>query len=136
MLKRNLLAIIAVFVVWSILDFLIHGMLLQSSYEATANLWRPMEEMNPLLCYGVKLGFSICFVLIYDLLISEKSLHNGIKFGLLLGLGNGLMALGSYVYMPIPLTMAEAWFAATLVQTGVSGAIVGVVIKKPQSLAM
>ena len=51
MLKRNLLAIIAVFVVWSILDFLIHGMLLQSSYEATANLWRPMEEMNrtPLL---------------------------------------------------------------------------------------
>jgi hypothetical protein len=136
MLKRNLLAIIAVFVVWSILDFLIHGMLLQSSYEATANLWRPMEEMNPFLCYGVKLGFSICFVLIYDLLISEKSLHNGIKFGLLLGLGNGLMALGSYVYMPIPLTMAEAWFAATLVQTGVSGAIVGAMIKKPQSLSM
>ena len=46
MLKRNLLAIVAVFVVWSILDYLIHGMLLQSSYEATANLWRPMEEMN------------------------------------------------------------------------------------------
>jgi len=136
MLKRNLLAIIAVFVVWSILDYLIHGMLLQSSYEATANLWRPMEEMNPFLCYGVKLGFSICFVLIYDLLISEKSLHNGIKFGLLLGLGNGLMALGSYVYMPIPLTMAEVWFAAALVQTGVSGAIVGAMIKKPQSLAM
>jgi hypothetical protein len=134
MLKRNLLAIIAVFVVWSILDYLIHGMLLQSSYEATANLWRPMEEMNPFLCYGVKLGFSICFVLIYDLLISEKSLHNGIKFGLLLGLGNGLMGgLGSYVYMPIPLMLAEAWFAAALVQTVVSGAIVGALIKKPQT---
>ena len=75
-------------------------------------------------------------MLIYDLLISEKSLHNGIKFGLLLGLGNGLMALGSYVYMPIPLTMAEAWFAAALVQTGVSGGIVGAMIKKPQALAM
>ena len=74
MLKPNLLAIIAVFVVWSILDFLIHGMLLQSTYEATADLWRPMEEMNILLAYGVTLGFSICFVLIYDLLISEKSL--------------------------------------------------------------
>jgi hypothetical protein len=32
--------------------------------------------------------------------------------------------------------MAEAWFAATLVQTGVSGAIVGAMIKKPQSLSM
>jgi hypothetical protein len=136
MLKRNLLAIIAVFVVWSILDYLIHGILLQSSYEATANLWRPMEEMKPLLCHGVKLGFSICFVLIYDLLISEKSLHNGIKFGLLLGLGNGLTALGSYVYMPIPLTIAEAWLAATLLQTGVSGAIVGAIIKKPQATVM
>ena len=136
MLKRNLLAIVAVFIVWSILDYLIHGILLQSTYEATANLWRPMEEMNAFLCHGVKLGFSICFVLIYDLLISEKSLHTGIKFGLLLGLGNGLMGLGSYVYMPIPLTLAEAWLAAALVQTGVSGAIVGVLIKKPQSLAM
>ena len=136
MLKRNILAIVAVFIVWSILDFLIHGILLQSTYEATANLWRPMEEMNVLLCHGVKLGFSICFVLIYDLQISEKSLHNGIKFGLLLGLGNGLMGLGSYVYMPIPLTLAEAWFAAALLQTGVSGAIVGALIKKPQNLAM
>ena len=136
MLKPNLLAIIAVFVVWSILDFLIHGMLLQSTYEATADLWRPMEEMNPILCYGVKLGFSICFVLIYDLLISEKSLQNGIKFGLLLGLGNGLMALGSYVYMPIPLLLAEAWLAAAIVQTGVSGAIVGAIIKKPQPPAI
>ncbi|MGB0448951.1 MAG: hypothetical protein ACPGF6_00065 [Porticoccaceae bacterium] len=136
MLKPNLLAIIAVFVVWSILDFLIHGMLLQSTYEATADLWRPMEEMNPILCYGVKLGFSICFVLIYDLLISEKSLQNGIKFGLLLGLGNGLMALGSYVYMPIPLLLAEAWLAAAIVQTGISGAIVGNIIKKPQSPAI
>ncbi len=136
MLKPNLLAIIAVFVVWSILDFLIHGMLLQSTYEATANLWRPMEEMNAFLCYGVKLGFSVCFVLIYALLISEKSLHNGIKYGLLLGLGNGLMALGSYVYMPIPLTLAEAWLAAALVQTGISGAIVGEIIKKPSSAAI
>ena len=133
MLKRNLLAIIAVFVAWSILDYLIHGVMLASSYEATANLWRPMEEINPLLCYGVKLGFIICFVVIYDLLISNKSRQNGIKFGLLLGLGNGLVDLGSYIYMPIPLTLAEAWFAAALIQTGVAGAIVGVMIKQPES---
>lgn len=136
MLKTNLLAIAAVFIVWSILDFLIHGMLLQSSYEATANLWRPMEEVNILLAHTITLGFSICFVLIYDLLISDKSLHNGIKFGLLLGLGNGLMALASYVYMPVPLIIAEAWLAGAIVQTGVSGAIVGAIIKKPQSPAI
>lgn len=136
MLKRNLLAVIAIFVAWSILDYLIHGIMLASSYEATANLWRPMEEMNPLLCYGVKLGFTICFVLIYDLLISNKSLQNGIKFGLLLGLGNGLVDLGSYVYMPIPLTMAGAWLAAALIQTGIAGAIVGAMIKQPETSAL
>lgn len=136
MIKRNLLAVIAVFVAWSILDYLIHGVMLASSYEATANLWRPMEEMNPLLCYGVTLGYIICFVLIYDLLISNKSLQNGIKFGLLLGLGNGLVDLGSYVYMPIPLTLAEAWFVASVVQTGIAGAIVGAMIKQPQTSAL
>jgi len=40
--KRAILAVVGVFIAWSMLDFLIHGLLLQSTYEATANLWRPI----------------------------------------------------------------------------------------------
>ncbi len=45
-MKRIVLAVLAVFVAWSAMDFVIHGLILASSYEATAQLWRPMNEMK------------------------------------------------------------------------------------------
>ena len=130
MYKRMLLAIIAVFIAWSVLDFIIHGVLLQSIYEATADLWRPMEEMKMFLMYLVTLLFTAAFVLIYVLLITQKSLVSGIKFGALFGLAIGIsMGFGSYSYMPIPLALAWSWFFGTLLQAIIAGAIVGAIVK-------
>ena len=83
MLKQTIWAVIAVFIAWSILDFLIHGVLLESTYQETANLWRPEDEMNMPLMSIVTLIFSICFVTIYTYLIEPKSLSLGIKYGLI-----------------------------------------------------
>jgi hypothetical protein len=58
MMKRAVLAVIATFVAWSILDVIIHGLLIQSSYQDTAHLWRPMDEMNMPLMYGVTLAWA------------------------------------------------------------------------------
>jgi uncharacterized protein with PQ loop repeat len=129
--KRILIALVAVFITWSIIDFVIHGVLLQSAYEATANLWRPMEEMKIGLMYLVTLLFALFFVLIYALLISEKSLATGIKYGLLFGLAAGIsMGYGSYTVMPIPYSMAFTWFLGTLVEAVVAGAITGAIVKE------
>lgn len=90
MMKRTLIAIVAIFVAWSILDFFIHGLLLQSTFEATAKLWRPMEETNMPLMYLVTLAYTTFFVLIYGIFVTEKSLVTGIKFGELFGLAAGV----------------------------------------------
>ena len=128
--KRILIAIVAIFLTWSVLDFVIHGVLLQSTYEATAALWRPMEEMKMGLMYLVTLLFTSCFVLIYAMLISDKSMAAGIKYGVLFGLAMGVsMGFGSYSYMPIPYTLAFTWFAGSLVESIVAGAIVGAIVK-------
>jgi hypothetical protein len=128
--RRIVLAVIVVFIAWSILDFIIHGVLLQSTYEATANLWRPMEEMKMSLMYVVTLLSTASFVAIYAFLVKEKSLGSGIKFGVLFGLASGVsMGFGSYSYMPIPLELAWSWFAGSLVQAIVAGLIVGVIVK-------
>jgi hypothetical protein len=37
---------IAVFLAWFLMDFVIHGVILASSYAATPSLWRPMHEMK------------------------------------------------------------------------------------------
>jgi hypothetical protein len=130
MVKRAILALVAVFIVWAILDFIIHGVFLQSTYEATASLWRPMDEMKIGLMYFVTLLFTACFVAIYGWLVSQKSIGSGIKYGALFGLAIGISAgLGMYTVMPIPLTLAWSWLFGSLVEGIVAGAVVGAILK-------
>jgi hypothetical protein len=130
MLKKTIWAVIVVFIVWSILDFLIHGILLKSTYQATANLWRPEDEMNMPLMSLVTLIISICFVTIYSYMINPKSLALGVKYGLVFGLITGVsMGFGSYCYMPIPLSLAFSWFIGSLIELTIAGFIVGWMVK-------
>jgi hypothetical protein len=130
MLKRTILAVAAVFIAWSGMDFILHGLLLQSTYEATANLWRPTDQMNMPLMYFVTLVSTVCFVLIYGLLVGQKSLVSGIKFGALFGLATGIsMGFGSYSYMPIPLTLAWSWFFGSWIKAIAAGAIIGAILR-------
>lgn len=131
MIKRTIWSIVAVFVTWSILDFILHGLLLKSTYEATASMWRPMEQMNMLLMYFVTWTVAVCFVLIYGLLAEQKkSLTSGIRFGVLFGLATGItMGFGSYTYLPIPLTLAWSWFFGSWIKAVAAGTIVGAIMK-------
>ena len=130
MTRRVIIAVVAVFVAWSIMDILLHGVLLQSTYAATANLWRPVGEMNRPLMSLVTLVYAACFVAIYGYLIEQKSLVSGIRFGALLGLATGIsMGFGSYGFMPIPLTLAWSWFIGSWIEGIVAGAIVGAIVK-------
>ena len=51
MKKQISLATLAVFITWSVMDYLIHGVLLSSIYQQTASLWRPMADMKPVLMW-------------------------------------------------------------------------------------
>jgi len=130
MLKKIIISIIVIFIAWSLLDYVIHGMMLQQTYAATAHLWRPMDEMNMPLMYLVTLAYITCFVLIYAIFIRNKSLFTGIKFGALFGAAAGIsMGFGSFSYMPIPLSLAVSWFAGMLVESIVAGTLAGLILK-------
>jgi len=130
-MRKTILTIIAVFVTWAALDFILHGLLLVSTYEATAHLWRSMEEMKAMLMYGVTFVAATVFVSIYKLLCSDSSLGTGLKFGALVGLFYGtLMGWGSYCYMPIPLSLALSWFIGIFIEMSLGGLIIGKVFAK------
>lgn len=130
MLKNTIISIITIFIAWAILDYVIHGMMLQQTYAATAQLWRPMDEMKMPLMYLVTLAYITCFVLIYAIFIRNKSLFTGVKFGALYGAAAGIsMGFGSFSYMPIPLSLAFSWFAGMLVESVIAGALVGLILK-------
>ncbi len=128
-MKKFILATIAIFIAWSILDMITHGMLLESLYKQTAQLWRPEAEMKMGLMYLVSILNAVLFVWIYYVLVN-KSFKNGVLFGLLMGLLNGIgMGYGSYTFMPIPYVLAFGWFLSSVVNGLVAGLLVGWIVK-------
>lgn len=131
MTKKAMYAVLAVFFTWSVLDFIMHRIILGESYQETAGMWRPAAEMHMGLIYLGTLIFATVFVAIYTLLFGEKGLLPGLKYGLLLGIGMGFsMGYGSYAVMPIPFSMAFTWFTGTVVESVAAGLIVGSMIKQ------
>jgi hypothetical protein len=126
---RIILAILAVFVAWSALDFIIHGVILAAPYQATAQLWRPMNQMKMTFLHVTTLIAAIIFVILYVRLISPKNIIRGLEYGLLFGLASGVpMGLGTYSVMPIPLYMAIVWLIGMVVEMALGGVIVGAMI--------
>ena len=118
MLQRILIATLAVFVAWQILDFVIHSIILTKMYEETAHLWRPMEEMKWTAMYIQSLISAFFFTAIYGWLVRPKNLKNGLLYGLLFGLATGVaMGYGTYSFMPIPYYMAFGWFLGSTVES-------------------
>jgi hypothetical protein len=131
---RVILAILAVFVAWSALDFIIHGVILEAQYHATAQLWRPMNQMKMWLLHVSVLIAAIVFVVLYVRLISPKNIIRGLEYGLLFGLAAGVsMGLGTYSFMPIPLYMALVWLIGSIVEMAAGGIIAGAIIKEESS---
>ena len=130
MKKQIVFATLAVFVTWSVMDYLIHGVLLAPVYQQTASMWRPMAEMKPLLMWIVTLISALCMVGVYALFFKQKNLKSGALYGLLLGIGWGAsMGFGSYVYMPIPYILAQGWFWGTLVEAVAAGVVIALIVK-------
>ena len=129
MMKTGL-AMLAVFVAWSILGYVLHGVILTSTYAATPQLWRPMADYKLTLGYLVTILSAICFVVVYAQWITDKQLKTGLLYGLVFGIGSGVsMGYGSYAVMPIPYTLALCWFGGMVVNGVAGGAIVALILR-------
>lgn len=130
-MTRVILAVVAVFLAWSVMDFLMHGVILASSYAATPSLWRPMHEMKMAVMYLSVLITGLCFVLVYVLFFARRGVSIGLRYGLLFGMGAGVsMGYGSYSVMPIPYHMALTWFLGSVVEAAVGGVILGAIVRE------
>ncbi len=130
-MKRTIVAVLAVFLCWSVLDFVIHGLILGSTYAATPQLWRPMAEMKMGLSYFTVLIKAAAFVYIYARYITDKGTKTSVLYGFIFGIGSGIsMGYGTYSVMPIPYAMAFVWFAGCVVEFTIGGLITGLIVKK------
>jgi hypothetical protein len=129
-MKKFLLAVVAVFVAWEVLDFIIHTMVLAQQYKDTASLWRPEGEMKMGLMIIVTLISSVAFCYLYDAFVKDKSMTNAVKFGLVFGIGTGIgMGYGTYSVQPITYMIAFTWFLGTVIESTVAGLLLGLILK-------
>lgn len=130
--RKFWIAVAVLFVAFSVMDFVGHGLVMTDAYQATQQLWRPMEEMNKFRPLGwvVTLVASFFFVLIFGKGYEGKGVVEGVRFGFYIGIFTGFpMGFGSYMAMPITLGIAFGWFLIKLVESIVAGILVASIYK-------
>jgi hypothetical protein len=134
MSKKFWLGFIAVFVTAEILNFLIHGVLLDADYKATTGLWRP-DMMRLMWVYHVlALVEAFFFTLIFGKGYEGKGIMEGVRFGLYVGIWLSMsMAYGTYAMIAIPYSMAVKWFLFGIVEYVIMGTVAAAVYGKPKT---
>jgi hypothetical protein len=130
MKKKIVTASIVVFVLFIIMDYLVHSVLLRGLYAETVSLWRPIEEIGSLMWIFWVVDAVIAFLTVWLFAKGWEAgkpwLGQGVRFGLVLGLLFSLpMGFSMYAMMPIPLSLGLGWFAgalATLVVASIAAA--------------
>jgi hypothetical protein len=130
-IKNLIVSVVVVFVFVFLFDWLFHGVLLDSIYKQTPNVWRTQTDMEAHFAWGIlgELGTAIFASLIFILGFPTKNIPQGIIYGLLIGGLFALMNLGMYAYLPISLLLVSLWAVGALLQGLIIGLILGLVNK-------
>jgi hypothetical protein len=129
---RLILAALAAFIYVFAFDLIYHGVLLKAIYESTAEIWRPPEQMRAFipLAVSIQFSFALMMAIIFSSFGKGEGLTEGVRFGALMGMMLGLLQVGMYTYLPVPLEMAGAWFAGSFFEALGAGMLIGLIYKR------
>ena len=115
-------------------EFLVHHILLRSTYESLAHLWRPKAEMGQYFKFMMigNIFYAVFFAIIFAKGFEPKkaALGQGIRFGALIALFlSPANSLGWYAILPIPGSLAVSWLLACAGGNILSGIVAGFVYR-------
>jgi hypothetical protein len=130
--KKLWIGTIAVFIAMGVLSFIIHGVLLKSTYQSAEvmGFMRPEAEMMGMMWifYVVNAVISFFFTLIFSKGYEGKGMGEGLRYGFYVGcLMATPMAYASYAMYPMPYSLALTWFICGIIEYLIYGAIVAMV---------
>ena len=128
-IKRFIIAGIAVFFGFEIIDAIIHMGILGKTYMAM-DVWRP--DMMSLMWIMHVGGLIMAFLFVYLFVkgYENKGIGEGVRFGLVLGLfANIPYAFYSYVTYPLPFSLCLQWFVYGMIEFIVCGVIAAAIYR-------
>ena len=139
--KKFWIGFIVVFIGMSVLDFLIHAVILAPVYQAEPmkSLMRPDMESKIWIFYVVYLIIAFFFTLIFSKGYEGKGIGEGVRYGLYVGLLMATpMAYSSFAMYPMPYYLALQWFIYGVLEYMILGILVAAVFgrKKEASPAV
>ncbi|GAB4373434.1 MAG: hypothetical protein Kow0042_17370 [Calditrichia bacterium] len=134
--KKWVVASVVIFVVATLLDLLIHNVILSGAYESTRQLWRPRAEMNRLMWLWLlsNLIWSFLFVYIFAKGYEGRGIMEGVRYGVIIGLFVSIpMSLGTYAVQPITFGIAAGWFIFMLIEIVILGIIAALIYRPAEA---
>ena len=135
-MKKLLIGFVAVFITLEVLDAVIHGVILMSTYMAMQNVWRTDMMAKMWVLHVVKLLTAFFFTVIFSKGYENKGIMEGVRYGFYMGaiIAAGF-ALGSYASFPIPHMLAIHWFLFTLAEYIIAGVVVALIYGRKEAPA-
>lgn len=137
--KKVWVGFIAAYITFMVLDFVIHEVILKSTYmaESMKQLWRPPEEQMWWMTFIINAVFAFFFSFIFSKGYEAKGIAEGVRYGLYIGLMFTIpMAYGTYAFMPIEYSLALQWFIYGMIEMILAGIVLALVYDmKPKAAA-
>lgn len=136
--KKLIIAVLAVFVLLEVTGYLIHSVLLASTYmeEAISKAFRPMAEMQAKMwrMWIADFVFSFFFVFIFIKGYQNKGIMEGVRYGVYIALFMNFSAsVAQNVVYPIPFTLALQWFIYGSIQMVLIGVVTAYLYKPAEA---
>jgi hypothetical protein len=112
MMQGMILSAIGAFVFVFLFEFLVHGFLMKDMYDATISVWRPQAESSMPVMFLSQFLFALAVAFFYPIVGPDINCKKAMPFGFGLGLVMAMPAIGTFCYLPIPITISLCWAAA------------------------
>lgn len=128
--KRFIMASVAVFLAFEVMDAIIHTGILGATYQNLSHLWRPDMMAKMWIMHIGSFILSFLFTYIFIRGYENKGLMEGARYGIIIGLFSNIpFGFYSYVMYPLPISLCLSWFTYGMVEFIICGIIVAAVYK-------
>lgn len=135
-LKKFLTGGIVIFIIFQLLDFLVHNIILGNTYMSMTNVWRPDMMSKMWIMYASSFVFSFLMMYVFIKGYEARGIMEGVRFGIVIGLmTNGMGAFYQYAVYPLPFSLIIQWFLYGLVEFIIAGVAASLIYKPLEDLS-